>query len=219
MDPEQALDLQRELAPLVEREDRLAADVRLVAGVDVAYEVDGPRVFAAVVVIDVASRQTVETAMHTATVNFPYVPGMFSFRELPALCPALEQIRSTPDLIICDGQGVAHPERFGLACHLGVLFDVPVIGCGKSRLTGEFTVPDTARGSVSPLTEAGEDIGCVLRTQDGVKPLFVSVGHRVSLITACDWVLSFADEFRQPEPIRRADHLANEARARQTGSN
>jgi len=132
-------------------------------------------------------------------------------RELPPIALALQQLQITPDLIACDGQGIAHPRRFGLACHLGVLFDVPTIGCGKTRLIGEAETPERHRGAAAPLVDHGEIVGSVLRTQDDIKPVFVSVGHKVSLLTACEWVLRLATEFRLPETTRQTDMRVRKA--------
>lgn len=208
----EAESLQLTLRQLVVREDRIPSAIALVAGVDVAYEKNGDSVFAAVVVLDATTFEVVGTATSRVTVAFPYVPGLFSFRELPPLCDALHKLETSPDLIVCDGQGVAHPRRCGLASHLGLLFDVPTIGCGKTRLIGDYSRPAPNRGSYSDLVDHNEVIGSVLRTQDGVKPLFVSVGHRVSLPTARRWILRLAPEYRQPEPIRRANELVNQLR-------
>lgn len=212
--PEEAVHVQTELAKLVEQQDRLPDPIRTIAGVDVAYEKAGPKVFAAVVVLDAVSLQLLETSSSEGIGQFPYVPGLFSFRELPFLCKALEGLRTEPDLVVCDGQGVAHPRRCGLASHLGILFDVPTIGCGKTCLVGDHGEPGLDRGSTAPLVDRGEVVGSVLRTQKNVKPLFVSVGHRVSLDTACSWILRLAKSYRQPEPIRLANQLANALRAR-----
>ncbi len=141
--------------------------------------------------------------------SFPYVPGLFSFRELPPVIQAFSQIKTTPQLVVCDGQGVAHPRRFGLACHLGVLYDMPTIGCGKTRLCGEYIEPAPERGSFSPLMEQTDIIGSVLRTQTNVKPIFVSVGHKISLPTANQIVLQLATKYRLPETTRQADQLVN----------
>jgi deoxyribonuclease V len=212
LSPDDAQSLQLSLGERVVREDRIPSAIALVAGVDVAYEKDGDFVFAAVVVLDAITLEVVETATTQVTVAFPYVPGLFSFRELPPLCGALQKLETSPDLIVCDGQGVAHPRRCGLASHLGLLFDVPTIGCGKTRLIGDYSQTAPNRGSYSDLVDQNEVIGSVLRTQDGVKPLFVSIGHRVSLPTARSWILRLAPEYRQPEPIRPANELVNQLR-------
>jgi deoxyribonuclease V len=209
IDEKQAIELQSAFAPLVERHDRLSDPMRHIAGVDVAYgKYSDKRVFAAVVIIDIQNGKTIETSTYQGETEFPYIPGLFAFRELPPLLKAFEKISCNPDLIICDGQGIAHPRRFGIACHLGVLFDVPAIGCGKTCLLGEFQDPDFSRGSTSYLVDKGETIGMVVRTQDGVKPMFVSVGHRISLESAAKWIIRLAEKYRQPEPIRRANELA-----------
>ncbi len=210
---EQAIALQVQMAGQVIRYDSLPDPVRLVAGVDVAYgQGDDQRVFAGVVVIDVTSMKTVETRIAVATSAFPYIPGLFAFRELPPILRAFEQLEQRPDLIICDGQGVAHPRRCGLASHLGVLLDMPTVGCGKTRLIGEHLEPGRERGSSTPLVDQGEVIGSVLRTQTDTNPLYVSTGHRVSLQTAEQWILQLATTYRQPEPIRRANELVNQSR-------
>lgn len=214
VDVARAVQIQTELALVVEKRDRLSNDVRHVAGVDVAYEKhDGDHIFGAVVVIDLMTYETIATATCQGTVAFPYVPGLFAFRELPHLLKAFEELQRVPDLVICDGQGLAHPRRCGLASHLGVLLDVPTVGCGKTRFIGEFDEPAIERGSASPLYDESDVIGSVLRTQDGVKPLFVSIGHRISLETAERWILRLAGRYRQPEPIRRANEIVNKLRS------
>lgn len=203
---QEAIELQQQLALKVVREDRLDA-VHYVAGVDAAYGEDNDKLTAAVVILEVETLKVVESVMVEDRVSFPYIPGLFSFRELPPIMKAFEKIQTTPQLIVCDGQGLAHPRRFGLACHLGVVFDTPAIGCGKTRLAGDYAEPGTERGAASPLIDNDEVIGSVLRTQTGVKPVFVSVGHRISLETACDWVLKLAPAYRLPETTRQADQL------------
>ncbi|OYW88725.1 MAG: endonuclease V [Hyphomonas sp. 32-62-5] len=208
--PKEAVTLQRELAGRVEREDRLGL-VSRVAGVDVSYHAATGRLAAAAVVLDALSLQVMDVQIVLGKPVFPYVPGLFSFRELPPVLAALEKLTAPPDLIVCDGQGIAHPRRFGLACHLGVWTGLPTIGCAKSRLTGTHDMPGTRRGSRAPLMDKGEQIGAVLRTRDGVAPVFVSTGHRVSLGTACAWVLRLAPRYRLPETTRIADRLVGEA--------
>lgn len=203
--------MQRAWSKHVIAEDQLG-EVRAVAGVDVAYEKDGDRVCAAVVVLDARTLEVVDEATHVEEARFEYVPGLFSFRELPPVAACLAALKITPDLVVCDGQGRAHPRRFGLACHLGVLYDVPAIGCAKTRLIGGHEEPGPLRGSATPLLDAGEEIGLVLRTRDGVKPVFVSVGHKVSLPTASEWVLRLASRYRLPETTRAADQRVNAVR-------
>ncbi len=204
--------VQHRLASLVERADRLG-DVRLIAGVDVGYAADGAGdvLHSGIVTLDAVTLQPVESVVHADVARFPYVPGLFSFRELPPLLAAFERLAHRPDLVVCDGQGIAHPRRFGLACHLGLALDVPSIGCAKSMYIGEAGEPGEARGSHAPIVHEGEIVGAALRTQDGVKPVYVSVGHRVSLDTALSWVLRLALRYRQPETTRAADSAVRKA--------
>ncbi|WP_433183358.1 endonuclease V [Actinoallomurus sp. CA-150999] len=185
------------------------ASVRTVAGLDVAYAED--RLAAAVVVLDLESLDVVEEIVVLDRPSFPYVPGLFAFRELPALIEGLRRLDVTPDLLICDGHGLAHPKRFGLACHLGVLIGRPAIGVGKTRLVGAYDEPGADRGSWSNVTDDDEVVGRALRTQTGVRPIFVSVGHRTDLETACDVTLRLTPRYRLPESTRRADRLSRRA--------
>ncbi|MGD8910906.1 MAG: deoxyribonuclease V [Chromatiales bacterium] len=200
----EAILLQRELATKVIKADQLN-EVHLVAGVDAAYEKNGDKLVTAVVILDANTLDVIETVTAEDRAQFPYIPGLFSFRELPPLIKAFAKLKHSPDLIVCDGQGYAHPRRFGLACHLGVIFDMPTIGCGKTRLLGEHKEPDTERGAVAPLYDNSEVIGNVLRTQSGVNPIYVSIGHRISLATACNWILKLSPKYRLPESTRQAD--------------
>jgi len=183
-EPEARL-LQQELAAKVLKEDQFD-DIHLVAGVDVAYKKHSDKLAAAAVILDANTLEVIETVIAEDHAQFPYIPGLFSFRELPPFIKVFSRLNHTPDLIVCDGQGYAHPRRFGLACHLGVIFDVPTIGCGKTRLLGEHKEPDIERGAIVPLFDNGEVIGNVLRTQNGINPIYVSIGHRISLATACE---------------------------------
>ncbi|MED4954353.1 deoxyribonuclease V [Paenibacillus macerans] len=209
----EAIQLQRELAARVIRQDAFSEPIRYIAGVDVAYSEQNDRLIAAVVILEADTLKPVESAVVEDTVHFPYVPGLFSFRELPPIIKAFERIATPPQLVVCDGQGLAHPRRFGLACHLGMLYDLPAIGCGKTRLCGDYTEPELHRGAFSPLTDGREVIGHVLRTQDNIKPIFVSVGHRISLSTACEWILKLAPKYRLPETTRLADQLVKKTMA------
>lgn len=211
MTPENARAMQRELASTVELGDRVGP-VRRVAGADVAYEKDGDRFWAAVCVLDAATLEVVEVARHTGVAPFPYVSGLLSFRELPCLLPCFEKLTVQPDLIVCDGNGVLHPRRFGIASHLGVALDAPTIGCAKNRLLGEHDEVPEPRGSTAPIHHEGDRIGTALRTRDDVKPVYVSPGHRVSHATANDWVLRLAATFRLPETTRAADQEVNRLR-------
>jgi deoxyribonuclease V len=179
-----------------------------VAGLDVAY--DGDRLAAAAVVLDPDSRKVRDTAVVLGKPAFPYVPGLFAFREVPALLDALERLTVRPDVLICDGHGLAHPRRFGLASHLGVLTGIPSFGVGKTRLVGEWEPVGPRRGDRSPLVDAGETVGAVLRTQAGVKPVFVSVGHLMDLDGACDLTLRLAPRYRLPETTRAADRACRD---------
>jgi deoxyribonuclease V len=201
-----AVALQRRLAGRVERRDRTGR-VRTIAGVDVS--VAGGRSRAAVVVLDARTLAPIETATADATVAFPYVPGLLAFREVPVLRRAFRRLKRRPDLAIVDGMGLIHPRRCGLACHLGVVLDLPTIGCGKSYFIGEYAEPAAARGSWSPLTFEGERLGAAVRTRDGVNIVFVSTGHRVSLATAIRWVVRTATRARLPEPVRHAHRAAS----------
>jgi deoxyribonuclease V len=203
---EQAALLQHRLAGLVSHEDQLG-QIKRVAGVDVAYDQHSDQLVAAVVVLDAETLEVVEQSSATNVAQFPYISGLFSFRELPPIIEALKKLQVTPDLIVCDGQGIAHPRRFGLACHLGVIFDIATIGCGKTRLIGEHAEPEKIRGAVAYLVDQGEVIGGVLRTQTNTKPIYVSVGHRISLATACDWILKLSPTYRLPETTRQADQM------------
>ncbi len=208
----EALALQEELAQKVSLVDS-PGRIKTVLGVDVAYHKTSDKLVAAGVLLDAESLKAIETVTAESQVQFPYVPGLFSFRELPPLLLALEKLSTRPDLVVCDGQGYAHPRRFGLACHLGVLFDLPTIGCGKTRLVGEFVPPEKERGSRSPLELDRETIGMALRTQDGINPIYVSVGHKLSLEYACEWVLRLCAHYRLPETTRLADQAVNQALA------
>jgi deoxyribonuclease V len=183
-----------------------------VAGADISFDRRSPDLHAAVVVLDAESLEVVEVAATRAKARFPYVPGYLSFREIPPLLEVFARLETEPDLIVCDGQGRAHPRRFGLACHLGVLLDRPALGCAKSRLIGEYREPGSRRGAHTQLRDAGEVIGEVVRTRAGVKPVFVSVGHRISLATARRSVLRLAPRYRLPEPVRAAHQEVNRLR-------
>ncbi|TMQ86958.1 endonuclease V [Actinomadura soli] len=213
--PAEAEAIQERLRPMLELDAPGPAKPRTVAGLDVSYAGDGggtgTRLAAAVVVLDSATLHVVEESVAVGTAAFPYVPGLFAFRELPTLLEALRDLKTTPDLLVCDGFGVAHPRRFGLACHLGVLTGVPTIGVGKTAFVGAYEPPGRRRGDTSPLLDGGQVVGRVLRTRDDVKPVFVSVGHRTDLDTACRNVLDLTPGYRLPETTRRADRLSRDA--------
>ena len=186
-------------------------DPRLVAGADVSADRFSRVGFAGVVTLDLATLQTVEAASAMVDLRFPYVPGYLSFRELPALAAAWERLRHRPDVVVFDAHGYAHPRRFGLACHGGVLLDLPSVGCAKTRFVGEHGPLGEARGSAAEIVDQGEVIGVALRTRDRCAPVYVSVGHRMDLETAVALVLRLT-RFRQPETTRRAHQLVNDAR-------
>ncbi|POM24468.1 Endonuclease V [Actinomadura rubteroloni] len=186
-----------------------------VAGLDVSYAGDGhdtgAPLAAAAVVLATATLEVVASSVATGTAAFPYVPGLFAFRELPALLDALRGLPAAPDVLVCDGYGLAHPRRFGLACHVGVLTGLPAFGVAKTAFVGEWEPPGERRGDSGPLLLDGAEVGRVLRTRDGVKPVFVSVGHRMDLDTACALTLALTPEYRLPETTRRADRLSRDA--------
>jgi deoxyribonuclease V len=208
LSPREAAVLQATLAPRVESADRLES-IRRVAGLDVGFEARGRTARAAIVVLDAVSLEPLDQAVARAPTRFPYVPGLLSFREIPVLLEAVARLRQLPDLLLCDGQGRAHPRRFGLACHLGLVLDLPTIGAAKSRLVGSHGELAAARGAWLPLEHQGEVVGAVLRTRSGVSPLYVSCGHRVGLATAIHWVLACARHYRLPETTRWAHRLAS----------
>jgi len=206
--PSEAIALQRELRPHLVLEDRLGP-VRQVAGVDVGFEEGGAVTRAAVAVLRYPELDVLETAIARRPTEFPYVPGLLSFRELPAVLEALEHLRELPDLLLCDGQGIAHPRRLGIASHLGLLTDIPSIGVAKTRLCGTHEEPPNQRGAWAPLRAKDEIIGAVLRTRLGVKPLYISPGHRISLETAIRYAMSCCTRYRLPETTRHAHRLAS----------
>lgn len=185
------------------------APVRMVAGIDIGIDRVGAIARAAVVVMRLEDLAPVEGVTVECPVTFPYVPGLLGFREVPAALTALAQLTHAPDLLMCDGHGIAHPRRCGLACHLGLLAGIPAIGVAKSRLIGSHAPPDDEQGAWQPLSDGNEVIGAVVRTRAGVKPVYVSPGHRVSLLTAIDMVLRCTRGCRLPEPTRQAHRLAS----------
>lgn len=205
MTPREAIALQERLRDRVIRR-RTFRRIRLIAGVDVS--VRNETSYSAVVVLKFPSLEIVESATAERPVEFPYVPGLLAFREVPVLLDAFRKLTARPDLLLVDGHGYAHPRRFGVACHLGVELDLPSIGCGKSLFVGEHRGPGVRRGSQTPLRHEGEVIGAVLRSRDNVRPIYVSIGHRIDLATAVRIVLRCCTRYRLPEPIRAADHTA-----------
>jgi len=202
--------IQEELQKEVITEDKFKEPVKYVAGVDMGFEADGTISRAAVAVLSFPDLQLQEQSIAKRPTTFPYIPGFLSFREIPAVLDALEKINTVPDIILCDGQGLAHPRRLGIACHLGVILDMPSIGVAKSWLIGDYKEVSQEKGSWQPLIHNDETIGAVLRTRSNVKPLYVSSGHRISLPTAIDYVLRCSPKYRLPETTRIADKLASD---------
>jgi deoxyribonuclease V len=207
---EEAITIQETLRNQVITTDLFKEPIKYVAGVDMGFLEDGTISRAAVAVLSFPDLQVVETSLAYRPTSFPYIPGFLSFREIPALLDALEKIQTIPDIILCDGQGIAHPRRLGIACHLGVIVDIPTIGVAKSLLIGKHEELPEAKGSWQPLIHKKETIGAVLRTRTGVKPLYISSGHRISLPTAIDYVLRCTPKYRLPETTRIADKLASD---------
>lgn len=205
---DQARSIQEELRDKVERRDGIG-EIKRIAGVDIGIDRKTNRAHAAVAVLDYTDCRLLEQVTAHQRLRFPYVPGYLSFREVPPIMAALEKLAALPDLIICDGQGIAHPRRFGLACHLGVLTGIPTIGAAKSRLIGSHAEPGPDKGDWQPLQDNGETIGAVLRTRTHVQPVFVSIGHRVSLPSAIRIVLACCGKYRLPETTRAAHRLAS----------
>jgi deoxyribonuclease V len=209
--PSDAIDVQHRLAPLVETEP-LSTSLSTIAGVDVSIRDDVAQ--AAVSVLALPDLTVVDEAVHRCDVPFPYVPGLLSFREMPALLPALKALDAEPDAFMTDSHGLAHPRRFGLACHLGVLLNVPALGVAKSILTGDPGGPlPSEKGHRVPLVDEGDPIGAVLRTRTDVNPVYVSVGHRMTLDDAVALTLDCAPRYKIPEPTRHAHTLSRDASA------
>lgn len=209
--PEEAQRVQREVAGRVEIPAGPVSTPHTVAGLDVSYATGSDRITAAAVLVDVTTGAFVEEAVVDGIAAFEYLPGLLAFREVPILLEVIDQLHDTPDLLLCDGQGLAHPRRCGLACHLGVLTGTATIGCAKTHFVGEHAEPGPDRGQRVPLVDAGEVVGEVLRTQDRVKPVYVSPGHAIGIAQSSDIVLALCSRYRLPDPVRRADHISREA--------
>ena len=209
--PRKAIRRQQVWRERVETQDRFGT-LQYVAGADLAFDPQTNLAFAGVIVYRLPELVEVERRMARRKLRFPYVPGLLSFRECPILLAAFARLRLTPDVILVDGHGRAHPRRFGIACHLGLLLDTPTIGCAKSVLVGEAAEPGARAGCTAALVDKGEQVGVVLRTRDQVKPIYVSIGHRVSLDTAVHIVGLCLDGFRIPKPTREADHWVRDLR-------
>ena len=203
---EQAKAIQLELKDRI-RLRKLESPIRFVAGCDVSYSKQTEMCFAAVAVFKFPELNIVEQTEASGTINFPYVPGYLTFREAPILLKAFEKLEQAPDLVLFDGQGIAHPRQMGLAAHLGLILDLPSIGCAKSVLIGDFEQPEDIQGSWTELIYRNKVIGAVVRTRDRVKPLFISPGYKITIDEAIEWVLRACTKYRIPEPIRTS-HIA-----------
>ena len=205
---EAAIEIQQTLRTEVITRDRFGV-VNYVAGIDVGFEAEGTITRAAVAVLSYPELQLCDQAIARRPTTFPYIPGFLSFREVPAVLDALENVTIVPDLLLCDGQGIAHPRRLGIACHLGVLTNLPAIGVAKSRLVGKHAEVPEKRGTWEPLCDRGETIGAVLKTRPNTNPLYISLGHRISLETAIAYVMGCITKYRLPETTRFAHKLAS----------
>lgn len=206
--PKEAIEIQKALQSHVNLTDDFG-DIKTVAGVDIGFEKKNTITRAAIVVLDFETLEVLETAVARRPTSFPYVPGLLSFREVPAVLQAMLELRAEPDLLLCDGQGIAHPRRFGIAAHLGLLLDIPSIGVAKSRLIGTHDEVPSKKGSYVPLMHKEEQIGTVLRTRANVKPIYISPGHRVSIAAATALVMKCVTRYRLPETTRHAHKLAS----------
>jgi len=208
--PQEAIRIQRELCAYLAIQQLNESELQYVGGVDTTFY--GDQVISAAVILSFPSLERVEQATATVPVTFPYIPGLLSFHEAPAILASLEKIKNFPDLLMVDGHGLAHPRRFGIASHIGVLLDIPSIGCAKSLLVGKHDELPEAAGSTTEISNGGELIGMVVRTCKGVKPVYVSVGHKVDLRSSVQVVLACSAGYRLPEPTRHAHILANQKR-------
>jgi deoxyribonuclease V len=208
----EAVAIQNALAARVDTATPLA-HFDFIAGCDIAYHLTEPRLFAAVVVLKASDLSVVEERTVTREVTFPYIPGLLSFREVPALLDAFTELRQPPDVVMLDGQGIAHPRRFGLACHLGLWLNLPCVGCAKSWLIGDYEEPGPNAGDANPLSIAGEEVGAVVRSAANAKPVFVSPGHKIDVKSATAVVLATLSGYRHPIPTRAAHLAANRLRS------
>lgn len=210
--PRQAIELQNQLKGQIKVQPLNLAKVKQILAVDAAYLLKENEIIAVAALFTYPELKQVEAQWVRQKVNFPYVPGLLSFREAPAMLKAVARLTSSWDVVLVDGQGFAHPRRFGLACHLGLWLNCPTVGVGKTVLTGRYQEPAPERGSTAPLLDNGEVVGIVLRTQTNVKPVFVSVGHLVDLPSTVQLCLNCTTRYRLPEPIRQADLLTKRLR-------
>jgi deoxyribonuclease V len=211
MSPGEAVALQKELRDRVIVEP-LHRKIETIAGADISFNKYSPTLYAGIVVLNVQTLEVIEEVGVVTQVTFPYLPGLLSFRETPPLLEAWSKLKSEPDAVMIDGHGLAHPRRFGIACHVGLLVDRPTLGCGKSVLVGKYQEPPPERGSWTPMLDKGEVVGAALRTKSKVSPIYVTVGHRIDLESAIALTLQCDGGYRQPEPTRRAHLLVNALR-------
>jgi deoxyribonuclease V len=214
--PQEAIEIQRRLRSAVILEPCDVSRIKLVAGADVSFDKDSDKIFAAVVVLELPDLNVVAKSGVMDVATFPYIPGLLSFREAPAVLKAWEKLERGPDALMLDGQGLAHPRRFGLACHLGLWVDIPSVGCAKSLLVGNYEEPSPEAGSHTPLVDKSEVVGVALRTKDRTNPMFISPGHRVDLESAMALVMRCVKGYRQPEPTRQAHLYVNQLRRGET---
>jgi deoxyribonuclease V len=207
--PREAIELQKQLAYEVVTRDEFEKPIKTVAGIDLGIDQKNDTCRAVVVVLSFPQLDLIESAEAILPIQFPYVPGLLSFRETPVAVVALEKLTIAPDLILCDGQGIAHPRRFGIACHIGLITGVPSVGVAKSLLVGKYGSLGLTRGSTADLIHQNERVGIALRTKDNTQPVYVSAGHKISLETATEYVLQCAPKYRLPETTRLADKMAS----------
>lgn len=209
--PGEAVEVQQRLRNLI-RIEPLAREVHTIAGADISFNKFSETVYAGIVVLSLPDLQIIESAGVRSVTKFPYVPGLLSFRETPSVLEAWQKLKTKPDVLMLDGQGIAHPRRFGIACHAGLLLDLPTIGCAKSILVGRHGELGLEAGSQAPLVDRGEQVGVALRTKNRVNPVYVSPGHLIDLDSAVNLVLRSTGKYRQPEPTRQAHLLVNRLR-------
>jgi deoxyribonuclease V len=210
--PSEAVKLQQSLRARVRIEPLASRRIETVAGADISFNKFEPTVYAGIVVLRLPHLEVVEEVGVVSETSFPYVPGLLSFRETPSVLEAWSKLKTEPDAVMFDGQGLAHPRRIGIASHVGLLLNRPTFGCAKSVLVGKYEEPPEERGSWSPLVDKGETVGAALRTKTRVQPIYVSPGHLIDLAGAIDLTLRCDGGYRQPEPTRRAHHLVNALR-------
>ncbi|MBP6821928.1 MAG: deoxyribonuclease V [Acidobacteria bacterium] len=209
--PKEAVEAQKEWRSLV-RIEPLTREVKTIAGADISFSKFSEVIYSGIVVLSLPDLQIVETASVRSTAKFPYVPGLLSFRETPSFLECWEKLKTKPDVLMLDGQGLAHPRRFGIACHIGLLLDLPTIGCAKSILVGKHEELGLEAGSNVPLIDKNEIVGVALRTKNKVAPVYISAGHLMDLTSAVDLTLRSVTKYRQPEPTRQAHLLVNQLR-------